>query len=411
MNIRRFTLGTAVSLVSLSAGAGACTINTTTTGGDDAGPVIIPVSDASSTGDADAAPSAVGLGFTASNLGGALLGMDLSRLTDIDVTGSGEDLDVDCASQATGLCLVVPITEAGGGTITAYVAHSWKIEPTATLNVGDKLPVIMVATSTIEILGHFNAAAAGFVAVAGGNQGMATAVGMGMGGGGVGTDSSSGAAVGGGGGSYCGSGGKGGSATATQGQAGSVYGSPTLVPLLGGSAGGGGAEFGGGGGGAIEMVAGTSIDIGAGGVVFAGGGGGYYGGAFSAGQAASGGGSGGAVLVEAPQVTVEGTIAVNGGGGGGGTAPAAAGADSTANAVAANGGNLGTTGAGGNGAAGATIAGTAGSPGDAVNNLPGGGGGGVGYIRVNTRSGVASLVGTLSPSASTTCVSQGTLAP
>jgi hypothetical protein len=407
MNIRRFTLGTAVSLVSLVAGGGACTITTTSSPGDDAGSVT-PLPDAGAdVATGDSATGTIGLGFTASNLGGALVGMDLSQLADIDVTGSGEQLEVDCASNPQ--CLVVPITEAGGGTVNAYVANSWKIEPNAVLNVTDKVPVIMVALTTIEILGHFNASASGFGALAGGYTGAAGVVGAGMGGGGVGTSSQVTPGVGGGGGSYCGAGGKGGAATATQGQAGSVYGSASLIPLLGGSAGGGGAEFGGGGGGAIEMVAGTSVDIGATGVVFAGGGGGSYG------QEGSGGGSGGAVLVEAPQVTIEGTVAVNGGGGGGGTAQPADGADSTPNATAASGGILGTTGAGGNGSAGTTVAGTTGSPGDPPGNTAmyeaGGGGGGAGYIRINSRTGMASLVGTLSPSAVTPCVTQGTLAP
>jgi hypothetical protein len=37
------------------------------------------------------------------------------------------------------------------------------------------------------------------------------------------------------------------------------------------------------------------------------------------------------------------------------------------------------------------------------------GGGGAGRIRINTKTGTATLHGTLSPSATTTCVSQGML--
>jgi hypothetical protein len=42
----------------------------------------------------------------------------------------------------------------------------------------------------------------------------------------------------------------------------------------------------------------------------------------------------------------------------------------------------------------------------------GGGGGGAGWIRINTTSGSATLTGgTVSPSAGTSCMSQGTLNP
>ena len=195
----------------------------------------------------------------------------------------------------------------------------------------------------------------------------------------------------------------------SDGTAGKAYGSATLIPLLGGSAGGPGDLAPGAGGGAIELVAGVSIDVGATGAISAGGGGGGNGDTI---HGTSGGGSGGALLLEAPIVTVEGTVAANGGGGGGGSSANAPVSNATPNATAAPGGAQGTTGVGGAGSAGATVAGGAGGAGDSVGgaNAPGAGGGGAGWIRVNTKSGAASLTGTLSPASASACVTQGTLA-
>jgi hypothetical protein len=154
---------------------------------------------------------------------------------------------------------------------------------------------------------------------------------------------------------------------------------------------------GGKGGGAIEIVSSVSITVGPVGVVQAGGGGAGPG-------FAGGGGAGGAILLEAPRVTVQGTLAANGGGGGGDGDPAE---DGRPNATAASGGLNGTTVVGGSGSAGATIAGGNGLA-TPTNGLSGGGGG-AGRIRINTQSGSATITGTLSPVQSTTCFSQGTL--
>ncbi len=417
----------ALALAALAMAWG-CTITTTTNGttdgstptgddaatpGDDASPPI-PVQDAG----AEAAPmvtdATVGvLGFTPSNgVASVLAGVDPSTLAAIDVVNADEQLHLDCAIMPTG-CVEKTITQSDGSSIEVYVAKSWKIEPAGALAVLDKTPVVLVAIDTIDILGRLSARATANETVAGGFTGTddGTAGGPGQGGPGLAYMDGVNTGIPGGGASFCGTGGAAGKATATNGAAGKTYGSPTLVPLLAGSAGGHASLFPGAGGGAVQLVAGTSITIAAGGVIAAGGGGGSDG-TDTGLYGASGGGSGGAVLLEAPTVTVAGTIAANGGGGGGGAGGPTIAPDSTDNGTAAPGGQAGMSGAGGSGSAGATVNGTAGGAGDAVggNYSPGAGGGGAGYVRINTTTGSATLGGTISPAAGSTCMSQGTLA-
>jgi hypothetical protein len=151
-----------------------------------------------------------------------------------------------------------------------------------------------------------------------------------------------------GGGSYCGQGGAG-DFTA----AGVPYGTPQLSPLLAGSAGGNAgtpAAAGGKGGSAVQLIAGTSFEIGAAGGINVPGNGGVP--LTGAGVNGDAGGSGGAILVEATSIHVAGYVTANGGGA-------------------------------------------------------------AGRIRLNSTSGMATLDGSaiVSPSVSTKCVSQGTVAP
>jgi hypothetical protein len=93
---------------------------------------------------------------------------------------------------------------------------------------------------------------------------------------------------------------------------GSTYGSPLLIPLVGGS-GGGGVDGrsdggGGGGGGAILIASNTKISFGPNGRIYADGGEGVF--AFT-------GGSGGAIRLVAPLVVGPGRLAVDGGTNGG----------------------------------------------------------------------------------------------
>jgi hypothetical protein len=179
-----------------------------------------------------------------------------------------------------------------------------------------------------------------------------------------------------------------------------TYGAPDLIPLQAGSAGGSRDNARGAPGGALQITSSTSISVGITGAIFAGGlGGDYY--ASSNGDGA-GGGSGSAILLEAPTVTIGGTIAANGGGGGDATNVGTDSNPANGPGAAAGGGS------GGRGSAGATVNGAAGSVGTSTY---GAGGGGAGHIRINTTSGSATLSAgyILSPSVGTACVTQGAI--
>jgi hypothetical protein len=97
-----------------------------------------------------------------------------------------------------------------------------------------------------------------------------------------------------------------GSYATTGSQGGTTYGSPLLIPLVGGSGGGGGSRIDAGGGGAILLASSTRVDLS--GSVLATGVLRYYG--YGAG---TGAGSGGAVRIVAPVVAGRGTVNVSGG--------------------------------------------------------------------------------------------------
>jgi len=358
-------------------------------------------------GGAEGGPTSV-LGFTPSNIASALVGVDTSKLVDIDVTASPGKIEVECASQATGACVTATVTQSDGTQVDVFFARSWRIEANSMVTAGDAKPIAIVALTTIDVLGRIDASAQNITATAGGFAGT-TGPGGGKGGGAQGSSANVAPGVGGGGGAFCGAGGAGGNATPSNGAGGVPYGNPQLIPLAVGSAGGAGATFGGASGGAMQLVAGTSIDVEAGGVVSVGGGGGDPGGSSAGG---GGGGSGGGLLLEAPSVTIAGTLEANGGGGGGGSSGSQYGADATPNGQPASGGSPSTTGAGGSGGAGASPGGVAGAAGDPApgTNMAGGGGGGTGYIRINTKTGVGTISGTVSPAVTTACATQGTVA-
>jgi hypothetical protein len=221
-------------------------------------------------------------------------------------------------------------------------------------------------------------------------------------------------------GSYGGAGGSfataGGAATGNLTLPAPTYGNPSLIPLHGGTSGQtGGHLAGGGGGGAVQITAGERIEVF--GKILAGGGGGPSGVTAWPTAGGSGGGSGGAILLEAPTVTMTGTLNANGAGGGGADGSArfpTHGED--ANDDLASGGEGGDGGGctlhgylyGGDGGNGATStspagAGEGGANGNGCLNNPyiggGGGGGGLGRIRINTTGG-CQCNGTMSPSAS-----------
>jgi hypothetical protein len=198
--------------------------------------------------------------------------------------------------------------------------------------------------------------------------------------------------IGGGGGGYGSFGGNGGS---NNNSGGFPRGASTITPLLGGSGGGGGDSHsnsgrGGGGGAAIHLLANGPITIVSGGGINAGACGGRAG--TGSNDGGGGGGAGGAILIEAPTVSVGGTLAVNGGGGGGGNTGAnTVGQKGQLSRTSATGGPAGNGSAGGIGGAGALVVG-------AFAFGSGGGGGSVGRIRINTRTGTVDRANaTLSP--------------
>ncbi len=98
------------------------------------------------------------------------------------------------------------------------------------------------------------------------------------------------------------------------------WGTPEIVPLVGGQRGRGdmspGTGRGGAGGGAIQLTAGENLRVS--GTIHVPGGGGTGACSVVSDLSATGGGSGGAILLEAPAVAVHGQLSANGGGGSGG---------------------------------------------------------------------------------------------
>jgi hypothetical protein len=173
----------------------------------------------------------------------------------------------------------------------------------------------VVITGTIDVSGKNGSASpptggdggpGGFDGGEPGSTPVAPGAGFGPGGGLAGSANAT--ASGAGAGGYGGSGGGG-----TSTNHGAVYGTPLLIPMVGGSGGGGASGSpgwgGGGGGGAVLVASSTRIDIG--GVILARGGAGGNSTPYQ-------GGSGGAVRLVAPVVAGTGSLQVNGGNFGGG---------------------------------------------------------------------------------------------
>jgi hypothetical protein len=349
-------------------------------------------------------PTAGSLGFTVSNVdleavdAGALMGEPSSGRAPSDPASGlwANAPDVTPTGSTTFSTPTITVTLMDGTSADLYVWNSFTLPDTASITFGDTNPVILAVLTTVSIQGTIYVNDGN----AGGFSDATPGPGAGQGGNGFAANS------GGGGGSFCGMGGSSGSSTSPGSipTGGPTYGNANLIPLVAGSNGGNDGFNGGRSGGAIEIVAGTSITVGAYGHIQAGGQGGYT----------AGGGSGGAILLEAPTVVVQGTLAANGGGGGSGNNDDIA-SDGIASAQPAAGevDNLaGGTAVGGVGSAGATINGGNGGPNDPGTGS-GGGGGGAGRIRINTATGVATLMtgSVISPAMGTMCMTQGMLTP
>jgi hypothetical protein len=389
---------------------GACTVNNVAAPATvDAGPGT-----SGADGGTDAPPgSASPLGFVPSNI--SLSGIDLSMAGDSDIATLCElSTEPEPTPGATCLTNAVEaiVTQSDGSKVHLYVVKSLKVEPGGRLTVNRPaggLPLVIVSLGDMTILGSIDVHAEGDQAFGGGFQSTQNGQkGAGPGGGpaasGVGgTTKGAGA----GGGSYCGKGGPGAVEAMSTTQAGAAtasYGTPEIIPLVGGSSGGAGSFGAGAGGGAVQLVAGGQFSLGAGTYINVGGGGGAPAVSSNFGDNSSGGGSGGSILIEAKGVHIDGILAANGGGGGG---VSAAGTNGTPDANPAPGGAKAGEGAGGAGGAATSLNGA--TPASVDPGPVGGGGGGVGRIRINSVIGSAVIAASavLSPPAATACVTQG----
>ncbi len=309
----------------------------------------------------------------------------------VDGGADAGSADVTISSNCTNCLGPATTTKLSDGTpVDLYLLNSLEIDPTAGLTLTGARPIVLAILTTATINGQISVAASGGTPGPGGFAPSNPGPGAGVVGFSGGYSASNG-----GGGSYCGAGGKGGASTGPQAPGGPTYGTAAIQSLVGGSAGGPGpyGDPGGAGGGAIEIVAGTSIDVGSLGSINAGGGG----------VSASAGGSGGAILLEAPAVIVAGNLAANGGGGSFGSGFSQAGGNGAPSSTPAAG-----VFTGGNGSAGAAITGSDGQLDDGGGSQ-GAGGGGAGWIRIDTSSGSATITGTVSPSLATPCATQSKL--
>jgi hypothetical protein len=272
-----------------------------------------------------------------------------------------------------------------------------------TLDATGTLPLVVLATNTLEISGTIDASSYRIVQGAnvtgehiGAGEASVSLCGLPT----VGGDDASGGAGGGAGGSFGGAGGGGAAGRNGAGGAAGVAAlamTPTMV--RGGCAGTAGGNYAsslggkaGHGGGAVYLIAGAQITIS--GTVQAAGEGGDAG---NIGGGGGGGGAGGLIGLDAPTVSVTGTVYANGGGGGEGggmNGGGAMGASSTSATIAAAGGSYNTN--GGDGGAGSVSTTLGGGPGQTNNNGGGAGGGGAGVIKVHPAQ---TLGGTVSPPA------------
>ncbi|MBK7395803.1 MAG: hypothetical protein IPJ34_05725 [Myxococcales bacterium] len=334
------------------------------------------------------------LGFSPSNVDEGKL--DFSGLTsdlvwDADYCGNTLSLTDSGKTQCDGEGTKYKFLDYSDGKnrYAVFVARNIRIDAGQTVALSGTRPIILVALETIEILGHLD----GEPGLAGGAlQGIGIeADGPGLGGGRyAGTPGKRGGGAG-----FCGLGGAAGASLASGGK---TYGTPELVPLLGGSSGGG--PYPGAGGAAVQLVAGRKIHVGPSGRVHVPGGGGH-----SALNLGGGGGSGGAILLESKEIVVAGSLTANGGGGGSNNG-GGDGEKGQPSAVAAKGDTAGTEGAGGAGSAGTTLTGGAGT---GVAAEAGNGGGAAGWVRFNTLLGTPTVTGVVSPALGTTCAANGRL--
>lgn len=368
------------------------------------------------------AAACAGMSFTSKFLGSVCL--SAAPTSPLSLSG----VTVNTANVSAGSCTQL-VPQSGGPALCVLAGTSITIAAGATVRavglnpIGSTAPgtnpLVLIAMETITVSGtldvssHFSETVGGEPALGAGARTTAGCFATGVDGPAGAGSNGAGGGAGGSFGAMGGAGGNGGNNNQTG------HGTPmaAMAPrqLVGGCPGGHGGDGGGGfpsggaggnPGGAVYLLAGRSIAVagkvnasGAGGV------GGIEGNSSSGGG--GGGGAGGLIVLEAPQVTVTGSVFANGGGGGAGagnigdmTDNGKPGSDPTTALTPASGG--GGTSGGGNGGAGAagTTAAAAGNKGGGSDPQSGGGGGGggAGVIRVLGPS-PSSIGGTVSPPA------------
>jgi len=351
-----------------------------------------------------------GLSFIPSNVpnvqpSATLVGANITGTCTIDTT-AGTISCLDATTQYAAKATLQDDVDATDSMVFTF--NSLTLSSSAQVTVVGNRPAILVAEGAISVAGTLEATPDVYSRNLSRGGGFSAPSGSELKGGGPGAGGAPVLAThtGAGGGAYCGKGGNS--------NGGVAYGKLEIEPLLGGSSGGDALVQGGAGGGAIQLIAGLSVSIASTGIIHVGGGGSLFGG--------NGGGSGGAILLEAPNVDVRGILAANGGSGSANSGSGAASSNGSPDATAAPGGtttSTTSTGAyvnlGGAGSAAASVDGADGqytlNPGGGLEDFGGGGGGGAGRIRINTTSGAANIAttATLSPAATTVCVSQGKL--
>jgi len=343
---------------------------------------------------------------TLSPSGGAVTADDLlpsGDLADTDLTGlstitiDSEDGSIGIGSGGTelrdpgpGVLRGIDFIQRGNVSIFRFK----NLTVSSKIRVLGRHAVALVAIETITVaervdvscISNQNAGPGGFDGGARGSNGGGSGAGEAGSGG-------SGDCSGGAGGSFAALGGVGGKSSGRNNpQPGAAYGDPLISLLVGGAGGGGGGGDsddrggGGGGGGALQLTANEHIVIMANGAIDAGGCGGLRGSNKSCG---GGGGAGGAILLEAATIDLAGTIiiAANGGGGGCGSGNGS-GSDGQLSTDRANGGTGNANGGSGGAAGSGNLDGAPGAD-DGSNGA--GGGGGVGWIRIDTLSGTATV--------------------
>jgi hypothetical protein len=346
--------------------------------------------------------------FVPSNIpsSAALSGNGDLAITDSNCTADGLAGKITCSgSEISGYGYeLVNQTDPDHSKLAVFSARNFTVESSAKLSLTGPYPVAIVAKGTVRINGTVVATVDGIYFDRANAGGFAGISGPGPGNGpGAGDAPDQATKAGAGGGAYCGAGGPGGGMSGPASNGGKPYGEKTLHPLLGGSS-GGASDFGksGGGGGAIHLFAGSAVEIGVTGVVGALGGGGDA-------IVTGAGSSAGAILIEAPKVRIAGIVTASGGGGGAHHGNGL-GQNGRLDGKPAKGGVGDMNSDGGDGSAGTAIDGSPGVFGTG-DTMGGSGGGGAGWIRINSASGDAEITGTISPSLTTKCASQGMLAP